>query len=86
MDVELSCIIKSFEFVSVYSQSGRSFLICFNVFFFSFQVSMMSDNNSGAKIKQEIDTTSCCSPAPSSVNNTQTFIYGNNNQQSNVFI
>lgn len=41
----------------------------------------MSDTPSHAHIKQEIDTTSCCSPAPSSgtfSNNTQhAFLYNN---------
>lgn len=49
------------------------------LFVSGFQVSMMSETPNHAHIKQEIDTTSCCSPAPSSgtfSNNTQhAFLY-----------
>lgn len=46
----------------------------------------MMAEGSGTRIKQEIDTTSCCSPSPSTGNNNnntaQSFMY--NNTQSNV--
>lgn len=44
------------------------------------QVSMMAETQNHAHIKQEIDTTSCCSPAPSSgtfSNNSQAFLFNN---------
>lgn len=44
----------------------------------------MMAEGSGTRIKQEIDTTSCCSPSPSTGNNVQTFLY--TNTQSNVSI
>lgn len=44
----------------------------------------MMAEGSGTRIKQEIDTTSCCSPSPSTGNNVQTFLY--TNTPSNVCI
>ncbi|CAD7084386.1 unnamed protein product [Hermetia illucens] len=44
-------------------------------------VSMMTDG-SISRVKQEIETTSCCSPTPSSGNQIQQIVYNNNNSQA----
>ena len=56
------------------SSSSKVLILEFSKLFL--QVSMMAETPNHAHIKQEIDTTSCCSPAPSSGTfNSQGFIY-----------
>lgn len=48
--------------------------------FVSFQVSMMEDGGTAARIKQEID--SCCSPSPTSSNNNVSILsFGSSGQE-----